>query len=164
MKTQLEILEPEVTTEITGAGFRPVIAAHVLSFTTRHRFELINLTEQVEELVGKTGIQGGFALLQSLHSTAALFVNEWQEALLEDFRTLLEQAVRDDAPWRHNDPRYSDCDRSNAASHLRACLLGSSAMLGIRGGQLVRGTWQSIILAELDGPRSRSVSLQLLGA
>ncbi|HJT89436.1 MAG TPA: YjbQ family protein, partial [Bryobacteraceae bacterium] len=72
--------------------------------TTRHRFELIDLTPQVEELVTRAGIREGMALLQSLHSTAALFVNEWQEALLEDFRALLEQAVRADAPWRHNDP------------------------------------------------------------
>jgi secondary thiamine-phosphate synthase enzyme len=164
MKPQVEPLEPEVTSELTGAGFTPVIAGHVLNITTRHKFELINLTQQVEELVGKTGIRGGFALLQSLHSTAALFVNEWQEALLEDFRTLLEQAVRADSAWRHNDPSYSDCDRSNAASHLRALLLGSSAVLAIRRGQLVRGKWQSIILAELDGPRTRSVSLQILGA
>jgi secondary thiamine-phosphate synthase enzyme len=164
LKPQLESLQPEDTSELTGAGLTPVVVAHVLNFTTRHRFELINLTQQVEELVGKTGIRAGLALLQSLHSTAALFVNEWQEALLEDFRTLLEQAVRANAPWRHNDPRYSDCDRSNAASHLRALLLGSSAVLAVRRGQLVRGTWQSIILAELDGPRTRSVSLQILGA
>ena len=164
MKPKLESPEPEDTSELTGAGLTPVVVAHVLNFTTRHRFELINLTQRVEELVGKTGIRAGVALLQSLHSTAALFVNEWQEALLEDFRTLLEQAVRADATWRHNDPRYSDCDRSNAASHLRALLLGSSAMLAVRRGQLVRGTWQSIILAELDGPRTRSVSLQILGA
>lgn len=144
-------------------GVGPVVAGHVLDITTRHRFELINLTERVEELVSRTGVRQGVALLQSLHSTAALFVNEWQEALLVDFRTLLEQAVRDDADWRHNDPRYSDCDRSNAAAHLRALLLGSSAMLAVRRGQLVLGTWQSIILAELDGPRTRSVSLQILG-
>ena len=164
MKPQLESPELEDTTELTGVGPTPVVVAHMLTFTTRHRFELIDLTQRVEELVGKTGIGAGVALLQSLHSTAALFVNEWQEALLEDFRTLLEQAVRAEAPWRHNDPRYSDCDRSNAASHLRALLLGSSAMLAVRRGQLVRGTWQSIILAELDGPRTRSVSLQILGA
>jgi len=162
MKPNVES-EPELTSELTGAAFTPVIVAHVLNFTTRHKFELINLTQQVEELVGKASIRGGFALLQSLHSTAALFVNEWQEALLDDFRTLLEQAVPADAPWRHNDPRYSDCDRSNAASHLRASLLGSSAVLAVRRGQLVRGTWQSIILAELDGPRTRTVSLQILG-
>src|SRR5437867_554929 len=164
MKPQLESLEPEDTTGLTGVGLTPVVVEHVLNFTTRHRFELINLTQQVEELVGKTGIRAGVVLLQSLHSTAALFVNEWQEALLDDFRTLLEQAVPSDAPWRHNDPRYSDCDRSNAASHLRALLLGTSAVLAVRGGRLVRGAWQSIILAELDGPQTRSVSLQVFGA
>jgi secondary thiamine-phosphate synthase enzyme len=160
---ELESREPRDADEIISAGVTPVVVAHVLNFTTRDKFELINLTQRVEELVGKTGIRDGVALLQSLHSTAALFVNEWQEALLEDFRTLLEQSVRGDANWRHNDPRYSDCDRSNAASHLRALLLGSSATLAVRRGQLVRGTWQSIIVAELDGPRRRSVSLQILG-
>jgi secondary thiamine-phosphate synthase enzyme len=91
-------------------------------------------------------------------------VNEWQDALLDDFRSLLEQAVPANAPWQHNDPHYSDCERGNAASHLRALLLGTSAVLAVRGGRLVRGDWQSIILAELDGPRTRSVSLQVFGA
>jgi len=150
--------------ESSGAGLSPTIAGRLLQCTTRHRFELIDLTQQVEELIGSTGIRAGIAIVQSLHSTAAVFVNEWQEALLEDVRALLEEVVNGDAPWRHNDPRYSDCDRGNAASHLRALLLGSSAMLAIRDGRLVRGEWQSIILAELDGPRTRSVSLQVLGA
>jgi secondary thiamine-phosphate synthase enzyme len=156
MKPTLQSLEPQDASE------SPL--GHVLHCTTRHKFELINLTDRVEDLVARSGIREGMALLQSLHSTAALFVNEWQDALLEDFRTLLEEAVRADAPWRHNDPRYSDCYRSNAASHLRTLLLGTSAMLAVRGGRIVRGKWQSIILAELDGPRTRSVSLQLLGA
>jgi secondary thiamine-phosphate synthase enzyme len=162
-KPTFNSLELEDTGGLTNAGAACAVVRHVLSCTTRHRFELINLTERVEELVGTTGVRAGVALVQSLHSTAAVFVNEWQEALLEDFRTLLEQAVRADAAWRHNDPRYSDCDRSNAAAHLRSLLLGSSAMLAVHRGQLVRGTWQSIILAELDGPRTRSVSLQILG-
>jgi len=132
--------------------------------TTRQRVEFVNLTEPVEQLISESGIHNGIAVVQSLHSTAAVFVNEWQNALLDDFRALLEQAVRADAPWRHNDPRYSDCARDNAASHLRALLLGQSVVLAVRGGRLVLGTWQSIILAELDGPRTRSVSLQVFGA
>jgi secondary thiamine-phosphate synthase enzyme len=163
-KPQLEILEPENITGSSSAGPAPLVVGHVLSYTTREKFELINLTRKVEELVRKSGIRDGMVLVQSLHSTAAVFVNEWQDALLEDFHTLLEHAVRADAPWRHNDPRCSDCDRSNAASHLRALLMGTSAMLAVRDGHVVRGTWQSIILAELDGPRTRSVSLQILGA
>jgi secondary thiamine-phosphate synthase enzyme len=164
MTPQLESLQPENVFESSVAGHRPRIVGHVLDYETRDRFELINLTQQVDDLVGKSGVREGMALVQSLHSTAAVFVNEWQEALLDDFRTLLEHAVRADAPWRHNDPRHSDCDRSNAASHLRALLIGTSAVLAVRGGRVVRGTWQSIILAELDGPRTRSVSLQILGA
>ena len=136
----------------------------VLDYTTQQNFEFINLTARVEQLVVESGVRDGMVLIQSLHSTAAVFVNEWQDALLDDFRVLLEQAVRADAPWRHNDPRYSDCERGNAVSHLRALLLGASAVLAVRGGRVVRGTWQSIILAELDGPRTRSVSLQVFGA
>jgi secondary thiamine-phosphate synthase enzyme len=145
-------------------GLPPRVVAHVLNYTTRDHFELINLTDEVDELVAKSGVREGIALVQTLHSTTAIFVNEWQEALLHDIRTLLEQAVCAVAPWRHNDPSYSDCDRGNAASHLRALLLGTSAVLAVRGGKVVRGTWQSIILAELDGPRARSVSLQVVGA
>ena len=136
----------------------------VLNCPTRQKFEFIDLTALVEQRVAESGISDGMALVQSLHATASIFVNEWQDALLADFRTLLEQAVPTDRPWRHNDPRYSDCDRGNAASHLRALLLGTSAMLAVRDGRLVRGTWQSIILAELDGPRERSISLQVFGA
>src|SRR5262245_7401346 len=135
----LQSLQPENIPAPSPAAVDLNVVSHVFDCNTRYKFELINLTQQVQELIGRTGIRAGMVLLQSLHSTAALFINEWQDALLEDFRTLLEQSVRSDAPWRHNDPRYSDCDRSNAASHLRALLLGSSAALGIRGGQLVLG-------------------------
>jgi secondary thiamine-phosphate synthase enzyme len=145
-------------------GPTPTVVGHIHTYTTQQKLEFVNLTGLVEEMVGESGIRDGMVLVQSLHSTAAVFVNEWQDALLDDFRALLEQAVCADMPWRHNDPRYSDCERGNAASHLRALLLGTSAMLAVRGGRLVRGRWQSIILAELDGPRTRSVSLQVFGA
>jgi secondary thiamine-phosphate synthase enzyme len=164
MKPQLASLEPDHTIGSSSARLTPMVVGHVLNYTTRDKFELIDLTRQVEELVGMSGIREGMALVQSLHATAAVFVNEWQDALLDDFRTLLEHAVRADTPWRHNDPRYSDCDRGNAASHLRALLLGTSAAFAVRDGHVLRGKWQSIILAELDGPRTRSVSLQILGA
>ena len=141
-----------------------IVVKRVLVCTTRQKTEFVNLTQLVEQVIDESGVRDGIALVQSLHSTAAVFVNEWQDALLDDFCSLLEQAVPTDAPWRHNDPRYSDCERGNAASHLRALLLGTSALLAVRGGRIVRGEWQSIILAELDGPRTRSVLLQVFGA
>ena len=152
-----------IATRRTSRRLNLTISGRVLDYTTRQKLEFVNLTELVEQFVGESGIRDGMALVQSLHSTVGLFVNEWQDALLDDLRALLEQAVPADAGWRHNDPRYSDCERSNAASHLRAALLGSSAVLAVRAGRLVRGTWQSIILAELDGPRTRTVSCQVFG-
>ena len=80
----------------------------MLTCGTRQKLEFINLTGAVEQYVRDSGIRNGMAVVQSLHATASVFVNEWQDALLDDFRTLLERAVPGDAPWRHNDPRYSD--------------------------------------------------------
>jgi secondary thiamine-phosphate synthase enzyme len=70
--------------------------------------------------------------------------------------------ARDDA-WVHNDPDHSDCDRMNADSHLRALLLGHSLTLQISGGEVVLGQWQRILLGELDGPRARSLRVQVIG-
>ena len=140
------------------------IGGQVIHCDTRHKLEFVNLTELVENQIAQSGIWEGVAVVQSLHSTASVFLNEWQDALLEDLRTLLAEAVRHEGPWRHNDPRYSDCDRGNAASHLRALLLGTNVVLSVSGGKLLRGQWQSVILAELDGPQRRSIAVRVFGA
>jgi secondary thiamine-phosphate synthase enzyme len=105
----------------------------------------------------------GLAVVSSLHTTLALFINEFQGALLDDIRTFLEESVVRDRYYKHNDPAHSDCDRSNADAHLRAMLLGHSLALPVRDGELLLGTYQSVILAELDGPPDRSLQLQILG-
>ena len=140
------------------------IAGQVIHCDTRHKLEYVNLTELVENQVAQSGIGEGVAVVQSLHSTTAVFLNEWQDALLEDLRTLLEESVPAEGPWRHNDPRYSDCERGNAAAHLRALLLGTNAVLSVSSGRLLRGQWQSVILAEFDGPQRRSISVRVFGA
>jgi secondary thiamine-phosphate synthase enzyme len=76
---------------------------------------------------------------------------------------VLERLVERDAEWRHNDPAHSDCDRMNADSHLRALLLGHSMTLQISGGEIVLGQWQRVLMAELDGPRARSLRVQVVG-
>ncbi|MBM3814009.1 MAG: hypothetical protein FJW20_20455 [Acidimicrobiia bacterium] len=139
------------------------IIRRVLKNETRQRLEFLNLTPRIEEVVSESGIGEGTVMVQSLHSTAATILNEWQEALLDDLRRMMEAAVPAGGGWRHDDPRYSDCTRANAVSHLRAMLLGPGVMLPVVDGRLVRGTWQSIILAEMDGPRTCSVSVQVMG-
>jgi secondary thiamine-phosphate synthase enzyme len=135
----------------------------VIEWITNDRLQLFNLTERINEIVRKSGIREGVVHLQSLHTTTAVFVNEWQEALLDDMKTLLGQVVAHEQYWRHNDPQYSDCERSNADAHLRGMLLGQSVYLQVRNASVLLGTWQSIIFAEFDGPRSRSLAVQVAG-
>ncbi len=138
--------------------------AQTLHIVTRTRVQLLDITPQVAEGVRQSGVRHGLALLHSLHTTLGLFVNEFQGALLDDIRTFLEQVVAADNYWKHNDPRFSDCDRSNADAHLRALLLGHHLVLPVEDGELRLGRFQSVILAELDGPRRRSLQLQILGS
>jgi secondary thiamine-phosphate synthase enzyme len=98
-----------------------------------------------------------------MHTTCALFINEFQTALRTDIRRFLERLVARDAAYMHNDPAHSDCDRANADAHLRATLLGHHLTLQISGGELVLGQWQRILMAELDGPRARSLRIQVMG-
>ena len=124
---------------------------------------MIDVTDRVNEIVRKSGIRNGIVHLQSLHTTTSVFINEWQDALLHDVRKFLEDLVQRGDYWRHNDPEYSDCERKNADSHLRGMLMGQTLCLQVRNSAVLLGSWQSIILAEFDGPRSRSMSVQVSG-
>src|SRR5262249_43899992 len=127
------------------------------------RVELADVTDRVVALVGQAGVREGIVSLWSMHTTFAVFINESQKALHADIKRLLEAIVDRDADWMHNDPVHSDCDRLNADAHLRAMLLGHSVTLQISGGALVLGQWQRVLVAELDGPRSRSLRVQVMG-
>jgi len=135
----------------------------IVDWITKDKLELINATDRINEIVAKSGVKEGVVHLQSLHTTMGVFINEWQDALLHDIKSLLSDLAGPGRQWRHDDPRYSDCERQNAASHLRGLVLGPSVSLQVRNAKLLLGTWQSVILAELDGPRSRSVSVQVMG-
>lgn len=139
------------------------IVTQSLGLATDARLELYNLTDRVAEIVARHGIRDGLVLVTSLHTTFALLVNEWQDALLHDIKEHLGRIVSPDASYRHNDPRFSDCDRRNAHAHLQATLLGHALTFPLAGGRLVLGEFQAIIAAELDGPRNRELSVQIVG-
>jgi secondary thiamine-phosphate synthase enzyme len=130
---------------------------------TDQRVELVDLTNRIMEFVRRFNISEGLVSLWSMHTTCTLFINEFQVALLSDIKRFLEQMVARDAEYMHNDPNHSDCDRMNADSHLRAMLLGHNLTLQISGGEIVLGQWQRILMAELDGPRARSLRVQIFG-
>ena len=125
--------------------------------------EVADITKRVRDIVQNSSVGSGIALINTLHTTCALFVNEFQAALIDDLKGLVERLVPGRGGYRHDDPRYSDCERGNAHSHLRAALLGRSIAVGVNNGELALGRFQSIIFAEFDGPRKREIDVQLIG-
>ena len=150
----------EVATATTGGL---TVHGETIVISTDQRIELVDLTKQIMEFARKFNIKEGLVSLWSMHTTCALFINEFQTALLTDIKRFLEQMVARDAEWMHNNPDHSDCDRFNADSHLRAMLLGHNLTLQVSGGEVVLGQWQRILMAELDGPRARSLRIQIFG-
>ena len=130
---------------------------------TDQRVELVDLTNTIMAFVTRFKVSEGLVSIWSMHTTCTLLINEFQAALLSDITRFLEQMVVRDAEYLHNDPKHSDCDLQNADSHLRAMLLGHSLSLQISGGEVVLGQWQRILMAELDGPRARSLRVQIFG-
>ena len=143
----------------------PVMGVHRQTMTvcSDEHVQVVDLTKQIRDMVRAVDVKDGLVLVNSLHTTCALFVNEFQGALIEDLLTMLRQLVADRGGFKHDDPRYSDCERGNASAHLRAALVGRSVAVGISEGELSLGRFQSILFAELDGPRSRGIDLQVLG-
>jgi secondary thiamine-phosphate synthase enzyme len=167
MSTKPKISEIELASNVvdeagmSAGGYK--MFNRVLDWITSDRTQLINITDRINEIVRKSGVQDGIVHLQSLHTTTAVFLNEWQDALLHDVKRFLEDVVVRETDWRHNDPNHSDCERKNADSHLRGMMMGQTLSLQVRNSSVLLGTWQSIILAEFDGPRSRSMSVQVSG-
>ena len=153
-----EAAEPRST---AGGGL--LVRGETLTIQTKDRVELTDVTDRVSALVRDSAVREGLVSLWSMHTTCAVFINESQKALHADIKRLLEEMVEREADWMHNDPDHSDCDRLNADAHLRAMLLGHSLTLQISSGALVLGQWQRVLVAELDGPRSRTLRAQCMG-
>jgi secondary thiamine-phosphate synthase enzyme len=134
-----------------------------LVVVTQQATEVSDITKLVRDAVQQSPLTAGIALVNTLHTTCALLVNEFQAALIDDLRALAARLVPERAGYRHDDPRYSDCDRRNAHAHLRSALLGRSVAIGVADGDLALGQFQSIILAEFDGPRRREIAVQIIG-
>jgi len=160
MATRLFVTEEE------GAPLR--VCSDLVEIRTEERLQFIDLTALVAERVRRSGVWQGLVCVQSRHTTAAVTVNENEPLLVEDMKALLERWAPRDGPYGHNAthrgaPDPSVHESENGDSHCQALLLGASETLTIAQGALQLGTWQSLFLVELDGPRKRSLSLVVLG-
>ncbi|KAG2487850.1 hypothetical protein HYH03_013567 [Edaphochlamys debaryana] len=160
------------------AGSQPVWLYHTLEVPrTAPGISLVDITPQLRELVAQSGLAEGTVHVLSRHTTTALAINESEERLLDDVRQFLSKLAPASDPYLHNDlhlrPAPEDWpggwaawaaqEPRNAHSHLLSMLLGNTLAVPVTGGRLALGTWQSVLLVELDGPRPRTVGVQLAG-
>lgn len=127
-----------------------------------HR-QAIDVAPQVRDAVHDAGVSRGVVIANCLHTMCVVLIEEPRPELVEHLVRRIGRLVKDDVPYKHNDPRLSDCERGNAAAHLRATLLGHGVAVAVLDGELVLGGTQAIFLAEWDGPRPRQMHVQTIG-
>ncbi len=128
-----------------------------LRLSTSKRFELVDITAEVEKIVAESGVCKGMVLVFAPHATAAIIANEHEAGLLEDIVTWIREHFQPERGWMHN--RIDD----NAHAHLASAFIGASRVFPVWDCRLVRGTWQNIMLVEMDGPRTRRVIVEVMG-
>lgn len=127
---------------------------------TRGENDLINITNEVQSIVQKSGVKEGFGIVFVIGSTASIITMEYESGLIRDVREFLSDIIPQERDYAHNATWNDD----NGHSHLRATLLGQSFTFPIENGKAVLGTWQQIVLAEFDHrPRDRTVVVHIYG-
>jgi secondary thiamine-phosphate synthase enzyme len=126
--------------------------------------QVIAITDQIREIIQKSGVQDGIVNIFTQHVTTALTVNEDDPKLEEDIARFMVKAVPEDDSYAHHHFFRKDGRMAvNAYSHIRASLLGSNITIPLQGGSMVLGGRQNVYLVELDGPQQRDLSVQILG-
>lgn len=126
--------------------------------TTSARAQMLEITDRVQAIVSRSGVRDGACVVQSLHTTAALTINENADPfVVDDVLRKLDRLIPREEPF------YQHAE-GNSDSHLKTSFFGPSLTVIVSGGRLVLGTWQGIYLCEFDGPRERRVAVQLLRA
>jgi secondary thiamine-phosphate synthase enzyme len=136
------------------------VKAHTkyLTFHTEKRREYINITDEVASAVAESAIKEGLALVSAMHITAAVYVNDAEEGLIEDIDEWLERLAPAGLDYRHH-----LTGEDNGDAHLKNLLVHHQVLLPITNGRLDLGTWQQVYYAEFDGQRRKRVIIKILG-
>ncbi len=127
-----------------------------VSVRTQRRSHWVDISRELQDAVDKSGISNGILTAFSLHTTAGLTINENADPDVgRDFFQKLNQLVPQDSSFAHAE--------GNSDSHIKASMVGFSVQVPVKNASLVRGTWQSVYFCEFDGPRSRRVSVTIIG-
>jgi secondary thiamine-phosphate synthase enzyme len=142
-----------------------------ITVTPDERFSYLDLTDDLRRAVKDAGITDGVAVAFCAHTTCALLINEWEDGALDDFRRHLTDLVpHDDAYFRHDDfeirtQNLQPDERANGHAHVKAMLLSATShAIPVIGGEPSLGTWQRLMLLELDEPKERTITFQVMGS
>jgi len=130
-----------------------------LVFNTKRRREYINITDKIETLVGKSGVKEGLCLVNAMHITASVYINDAEQGLIKDFDDWLQKLAPHEpvSQYRHN--TYED----NADAHLKRQVMGRGVVIAITNGKLDFGPWEQIYYGEFDGRREKRVLVKIIG-
>jgi len=132
-----------------------------LTFNTKKRQEIIDITDEVDKCRADAGITEGFVLVSAMHISASVFVNDHEPGLWQDILDWLEERI---APWSPDDYRHnSGTGEDNAAAHLRSLTIGHEVIVPVTKGRLDFGPWQRVFYGEWDGQRKKRVLLKAMG-
>jgi len=130
-----------------------------LWINTKKRREYINITDKVEALVEKSGVQEGLCLVNAMHITASVYINDDERGLIKDFDEFLENI----APYDIEKYRHHQTGEDNGDAHLKRQLFGREVVVAITKGELDFGPWEQIFYAEFDGQRKKRVLVKIIG-
>ena len=129
-----------------------------LWFETFTRRAYINITSQVEAAIRKSGVTEGFVLVNAMHITASVYINDDEPGLLADYDEFLEKMAPQEATYRHN-----DTGEDNGDAHIKRQFMGREVVVAITKGQLDVGPWEQIFYGEFDGRRRKRVLVKVIG-
>jgi len=130
-----------------------------LWFNTPHRRDFINITPQVEDCLQESGIKEGLCLINAMHITASVFINDDESGLHQDFEAWLEKLAPEKpySQYKHNG--YED----NADAHLKRTIMGREVVVAVTDGKLDFGPWEQVFYGEFDGRRKKRVLVKIIG-
>lgn len=131
-----------------------------LTFHTEKRFKLINITPEIEKIVRESAVNEGICLVNSMHITSSIFINDDEIGLLQDFEKWLEN-LAPHAPTEQY--LHNDTGEDNADAHLKRQIMGRETVIAITKGKLDFGPWEQIFYGEFDGCRNKKVLVKVIG-
>ncbi len=129
-----------------------------LVFNTQQRREMVRITDEIAEIVRKSGVTDGMVLVSAMHITAGVYVNDWEEGLIEDFGEWLEKLAPSGRDYKHH-----RTGEDNGDAHLKRTIMGHQVILPITNGRLDLGPWEQVFYAEFDGRRRKRVVVKVMG-